>query len=126
MPQDLEADPRRKAELSIPIIAYPETLWKKQYRVCMHKTRSTVFACENCGKKDRWGFTAVSLVPCSYTMPNGTNAPNIKEEGHEDKHICGGYHSPSIVNVLPLQLRCVCCLWCRVHRSSVWERRPCV
>lgn len=32
-PQDMEADPRRKMELSIPIIAYPETLWKKQYRV---------------------------------------------------------------------------------------------
>lgn len=32
--QDLEADPRRKAELSIPIVAYPETLWKKRYRVC--------------------------------------------------------------------------------------------
>ena len=31
----MEADPRRKVELSIPIIAYPETLWKKQYRVCM-------------------------------------------------------------------------------------------
>ncbi|CAB1102997.1 unnamed protein product [Ectocarpus sp. CCAP 1310/34] len=31
-PEDMEADPRRKAELSIPIIAYPETLWKKQYR----------------------------------------------------------------------------------------------
>lgn len=28
-------DPRRKAELSIPVIAYPEMLWKKQYRVCM-------------------------------------------------------------------------------------------
>lgn len=33
--KDMEADPRRKAELSIPIIAYPEMLWKKQYRVCM-------------------------------------------------------------------------------------------
>lgn len=31
--KDKEADPRRKLELSIPVIAYPETLWKKQYRV---------------------------------------------------------------------------------------------
>lgn len=26
-------NPRRKAELGTPIIAYPEMLWKKQYRV---------------------------------------------------------------------------------------------
>lgn len=29
----MEDDPRRKIELTTPIIAYPETLWKKQYRV---------------------------------------------------------------------------------------------
>ena len=51
-PQDMELDPRRKAELSIPIVAYPETLWKKQYRV------RNAFS-KGCTRLDVWGVSYV-------------------------------------------------------------------